>query len=192
MNNSCKSIQERLPAYSEDDLSAAEREAVDCHLGECEECRRELDLLIRAWDTLDLLGEELEPSALFRARVWERIRQEPPPTVFERFFGWLSPRFGQVGATMAAGVVVVSFMFGSQPAADPPVVATTPDQIPYDAVVLSRDPFRFRPVSREYSPIDPELSIELTMMDIGNLSDPWMHASNDVLDQSLRVRPVSW
>lgn len=194
MNSRCETIQERLPAYSEDDLPASERQQVEAHLEKCEACQKELQLLERAWDVLGCWeGPQLkaEPDPIFRARVWEKIRQAPPPTLFERLFGGSRP-VGQAASAVAVGLVAMAAFFGAQPAQEPATVATSPDVVSPEAVVLSSEPFEFRPDSLEYSPVDAELSIELATMDIGRLSDDWMDVSNDVLDQALPVRTVSW
>lgn len=192
MNSRCETIQDRLPAYSEDDLPASERELVESHLEACADCRKELHLLERAWDVLDCWEHpdlKAEPDPLFRAKVWEKIRQAPPPTLLEKLFGWGRP-VGQAASALVVGLVAVTAFFGSRPAGDPPVVANTPEALDPQRVVLSREPFEFRPDSLEYSPLDAELSIELATMDIGRLSDDWM--DDDVLDQALPVRTVSW
>ncbi len=71
----CNEVQELLPVYIEASLASAEAASVRTHLSACPACRREEQLLSLTWNALGALPV-LQPSATFRARFWERIRQE--------------------------------------------------------------------------------------------------------------------
>lgn len=71
----CKEVQELLPAYEGMVLTAPETAEVKNHLATCKSCQREFDLLSATWAMLEVL-EPIQPSADFRARFWEKVRQE--------------------------------------------------------------------------------------------------------------------
>lgn len=71
----------------DESLSEANRVQLQRHLERCPECRAERELFLESWDALGDLQDELEPSPMLRAKVWEQIRQEekePQPTVLLR------------------------------------------------------------------------------------------------------------
>lgn len=74
----CQKFQDALSEYTDGTLEPAEREAFCQHRDTCASCREELSLFEGALAALDEGFPELEPSPLFSAKVWERIRQEPP------------------------------------------------------------------------------------------------------------------
>lgn len=78
----CKNVVQTLPDYLSHTLGETETVGVRAHLDLCPECREESRLLSASWDVLDLL-EPIQPSADFRARFWEKVRQEEN-TVFGR------------------------------------------------------------------------------------------------------------
>ncbi len=73
--NLCPKNREILSAYSDGDLSAAEREAFEKHLAECAECREQLKWLEWTGEVIRGLPER-EPDAALQARCREDFEQE--------------------------------------------------------------------------------------------------------------------
>lgn len=71
----CKKVVQTLPDYLSHALGETETERVRVHLDLCPECREESRLLMATWDILGLI-EPVQPSADFRARFWEKVRQQ--------------------------------------------------------------------------------------------------------------------
>jgi len=71
----CKNVVQALPDYLSHTLGETETVGVRAHLDLCPECREESRLLSASWDMLGLL-EPVQPSADFRSRFWEKVRQE--------------------------------------------------------------------------------------------------------------------
>jgi hypothetical protein len=106
----CKDIQELLPAYEGQVLTAPETAEVKGHLAACKLCQKELGLLSAAWAMLGVL-EPIQPSAEFRPQFWEKVRREE-----ERRHAWFA--FPRLVPTMAsflgiwvAGVGLGAFLF---------------------------------------------------------------------------------
>jgi anti-sigma factor RsiW len=64
-----------LSAYLDDDLSRAERERVEDHVGMCPQCRRVLRTLRKTLKSL--MDLPLEPRPSLADGVIERLRHEP-------------------------------------------------------------------------------------------------------------------
>lgn len=99
---------EKLSAFLEGDLGAAEKEAVATHLGECTRCSEALARLRRMVASLSELPE-LAPPPHLRVRILERLEaKEPWPA---RLRQWLSlpwlPLPTRVVGTLAVALVVV-------------------------------------------------------------------------------------
>ena len=102
----CEKIRELLTAYQDGVLPANEAAEIKTHLLGCQGCQTEERLLKETWNMLNVL-EPIEPSPDFRARFWERVREE------ERKTSWLSfPRLVPVMAGVL-GVWVVGVGLGS-------------------------------------------------------------------------------
>lgn len=91
----CKEIQDLLPGYGESALSDAQSKEVHSHLATCASCQKEDRLLSASWEMFGTL-EKIEPSPDFRARFWEKVRQEETkkswftfPTLVPAFAGFL-------------------------------------------------------------------------------------------------------
>ena len=75
----CQDFQDRLSEFTDGTLTPTEREAFCQHRDACESCHEELSLFQDALAAVDGAFPELEPSPMFVAKVWDRIRQEPAP-----------------------------------------------------------------------------------------------------------------
>jgi len=69
--------QEMIPAHALSSLEAADQRALNEHLEECAECRRNLDQWQAVAASLALTADPVEPSPQLRERIIERVRTEP-------------------------------------------------------------------------------------------------------------------
>lgn len=114
----CSQAQEWMSEKLDQVLDASRTARLDGHLQSCPTCRKEWDDLRQSWELLGALPE-LEPSPLFRARVWEKIRQQPVPA------GWSFKRwFAGLGLSLAGLALCLNFSTGTPlatPTLPPPV-----------------------------------------------------------------------
>ena len=106
--------KEMLPALALSTLDAEEAHALNEHLSECEECRRELADWENTAAALALSADPAEPSSQLRDRIVSAVRSEkqssrvvPFPQV--RRSTWSS--FGLIGAIAAAFVLLVLILW---------------------------------------------------------------------------------
>ena len=88
----CTQAQEWMSEKLDQSLDAQRTSQLNGHLLRCESCRKEWEDLRESWDLLGSLPE-LQPSPLFRAQVWEKIRQDKVPAAgwsLRRWLGGLS------------------------------------------------------------------------------------------------------
>ena len=107
----CPSVQERLSAYQDGEISGKERERIAAHLEGCPACRRAYAELEQAWQLLEKIPE-IQASAGFEGRLFERINAVPEPR--SRWpFPWLSWVYRAYPApAMAAVVLLVGIVLG--------------------------------------------------------------------------------
>lgn len=74
----CQQAQEWMSERLDGVLEPARESGLEQHLHQCAACQQEWQELQTSWDLLGQLPE-LEPSPLFRAQVWEKLRQQPEP-----------------------------------------------------------------------------------------------------------------
>jgi anti-sigma factor RsiW len=92
MSESCKKIELLIEPYLDDELSQSKKEKVEQHLQACENCQLALEALKLQGG---LLREEIEAEAEkvdfagFEDKVFQRIRQEKPPSFTERAGAWI-------------------------------------------------------------------------------------------------------
>lgn len=104
--------KEMIPARALSALDAAEAQALNEHLENCAECRRELDEWHATAASLALTANRQEPSPAVRDRILSEVRKEmePPQVIPFRATSrniWSS--FGSLGA-MAAVVIVTALI----------------------------------------------------------------------------------
>jgi anti-sigma-K factor RskA len=102
--------KEMLPALALSALDAEDARALDQHLSECAECRRELADWESTAAALALSANPAEPSAAARDRIMSAVRDEKHasrvvPFPQSRRTTWSS--FGLIGAVAAAVLIVV-------------------------------------------------------------------------------------
>ncbi len=116
----CQEAREQLAAF----LDGEGPEEVSSHLQGCPACRRERQALERTWQFLGVLPG-VEPSPGFRARFWERVREEesswwlPLPRFVPALAGCL--------AVWVVGIGLGAFLYRSS--SQPPVPETAPLQV---------------------------------------------------------------
>lgn len=121
----CAKVQEMLAACLDDELGSSDKAGCSAHLKTCDSCRKEKELLERAWQFLEA-APPIEPSAAFRAKFWERVRQDEEST------SWLSfPRLvPALAGFMAVWVVGVGLgsaaFFRASITQDSPTVSLMP------------------------------------------------------------------
>jgi hypothetical protein len=71
----CEHVIKKLSAYIDGELAAPDREAVELHMEQCSGCREELEALNKQNEYIKDVPL-IEPSTGFRARLWERLRDE--------------------------------------------------------------------------------------------------------------------
>jgi hypothetical protein len=102
----CARTRDRLSAWLEGDLAAAERERVRLHLAACADCRGELDALQQTVAHLNALPD-VDPPAHLAGRVIARLRDgEGAPGWREDISAWLAGLdLRAVGVALALGAV---------------------------------------------------------------------------------------
>ena len=106
--------KEMIPARALSALDAAEAQALDGHLENCAECRKDLDEWQATASALALGADAVEPSPKVRERILDEVRKDLKPPAVVPFPA--SPRnfwssFGPLGA-IAAVVLFTAFLMG--------------------------------------------------------------------------------
>ena len=105
----CKEIKKWLPGYPDADIPQEIAGQIDRHLKTCAACRREADLLIRSWESLDA-WDEIEPDPSYVSRFWTRLAETETP--LERFVGGIRRYCWQKNLVpVYAGVAVMLFVW---------------------------------------------------------------------------------
>jgi anti-sigma factor RsiW len=92
MSESCKKIEHLIEPYLDDELSKSKKEKVEQHLRACQDCQLAMEALKLQGG---LLREEIEAEADkidfagFEDKVFQRIREEQPPSFTERAGAWI-------------------------------------------------------------------------------------------------------
>jgi anti-sigma-K factor RskA len=82
-------FEELLGSYLLGELSAKEERELERHLGECAECRRELERLHQSHNVLRQLAAN-EPPAQLKDQVLARVREEAPARSIGGWWFWAS------------------------------------------------------------------------------------------------------
>ncbi len=183
MQRECEGWGERL-FEPEEALSENERLGLAEHLARCEECATERSLFLDSWSALDDFEEDLEPSPLLRAEVWERIRRgecSAPEPFLDRWTDDHARPWQKHSLRLAAAAAAVFLGFGlgrnlrSSPAdLSAPTVAnsqgesTSQDFLdPAMIQLASQEGFSMEvfPEATHFSPIDREMMSALAPSD---------------------------
>ena len=106
--------KEMIPARALSALDAAEARALNDHLEECDECRRELQEWEATAAAMALSANPMEPSPKVRERILSEIRNElsePQVIPFRSATRNIWTSFGSLGA-MAAVILVTALIVG--------------------------------------------------------------------------------
>ena len=107
----CYRIQKRLAVYQDGEVGGKERERIAAHLEGCLACRSAYAELEQAWQSLEKIPE-IEASAGFERRLFERINAVPEPRSRWRF-PWVSWIYRTYPApAMAAVLLLVGTVLG--------------------------------------------------------------------------------
>jgi hypothetical protein len=105
----CEKAKELFSDFCEGSLQRAMMVSLESHVGECENCRSELDGLKRVWSALDA-APVIDPPANFRELVWEKIdnqeKQAAKPRTLKVALGWKS-WFTRRSLALAAVVLIL-------------------------------------------------------------------------------------
>ena len=117
----CKNTKEKFTEYLTGQLSNKEREKIQAHVAECDECRRELESLTEIWTKLGVLEEE-RPSARLSTRFYSMLEQykqaeeenfqKARPGFFSRLKN-LWPRKPAFQLALALGMLVLGLVIGN-------------------------------------------------------------------------------
>lgn len=99
----CHDIQKLLPLYEEGILADAEKQAVEDHLAQCADCRREMTFLQKADQLVKNLSSVDEPS-WFQQRIMAQVREEAGKKSFWQ--KWFSPLGVRVPVQIVATIVI--------------------------------------------------------------------------------------
>ena len=107
----CHRIQRRLAAYQDGEIGGKERDRISAHLEGCPACRSAYAELEQVWQSLEKIPE-IEASAGFEGRLFERINVVPEPHAWWRFH-WV-PWVDQwrLAPAMAAALLLVGAVLG--------------------------------------------------------------------------------
>ena len=106
--------KEMIPARALSALDAAEARALNEHLENCDECRKELEDWQATAAALALTPNSAEPSAAVRERILDEVRKDlsiPPVIPFRATSRNIWTSFGSLGA-MAAVVLLTALIVG--------------------------------------------------------------------------------
>ncbi len=99
----CTEVRDLLSPMSDHEVTAEDLRCVEEHLGTCRDCAFQSTMIV---GLKRLLGrwEGLHASETFRAAILDRVRREPPPSVFSRL---RARHFAVIGALAGISVLVV-------------------------------------------------------------------------------------
>jgi Putative zinc-finger len=103
----CAAVRDALPELALGTLSGVERAVALDHVQGCPDCRAEVERLSSAADAVLLLAPELEPSAGFESRLFERMGVRVRPR------RWLAlPRRAAQRAALVGGAALAALGLG--------------------------------------------------------------------------------
>jgi len=119
----CHSVVSRLSAYQDNELTVAEREAIESHLSRCTSCNEQFLQLQQAWEALGSLPD-LHVSPGFYRQIQRRLNDtRNAPVQVPTYGGW----FQRLLPTSAvASLVAVGIVLGA--VAGNSLVTSTPAQ----------------------------------------------------------------
>lgn len=126
----CKHIQERLPAYREENVDLEEKKAIEQHLSSCQLCSRAFHDLKKTDEIIKRLPE-VEPPAWMTQKIMARVRAEEEKNkgLLQRLFYPLRIKIPiEVFATVLIAVAVVYVFKAVEPQMRPVGPSSAPEQ----------------------------------------------------------------
>jgi len=113
----CHTIEEKLSAYQDGELSVSDREQVERHLAGCHSCREQRVKLQQTWQALGEMAE-IRPSLGFYKQVSQKIGQASEKGVFEtsRWGSWwvrALPSSALASVILAIGILCGTYIGNS-------------------------------------------------------------------------------
>jgi hypothetical protein len=132
----CKDIENRLPLYVEDSLSAEEKRAVEEHLKSCPNCAKALAQLQKTGRLVDGLAE-VEPPPWFKQKIMARVREEAEKKSFTQ--KWFYPLRIKVPVQVFATIFIVVIAVYIYRAGDEQMKEVLPPQAPAPVMEAGKD-----------------------------------------------------
>jgi hypothetical protein len=124
--NGCLKFEELMARYVHGEILRHEREALECHLGDCPGCNAlyhdvtEADRLVRS-----LPPAGIEPPPWLHARIMANLPESPKARLFARWGSWA----WSLAATSAGAILAVLLMRGGQSHEPVRVAAVSPHTV---------------------------------------------------------------
>jgi hypothetical protein len=99
----CKDIENSLPLYLDNLLSAADKRAIEEHLTSCPQCAKALARLQNTGKLVDGLGE-VDPPPWFKQKIMARVREEAEKKSFTQ--KWFYPLHIKIPVQIMATIVI--------------------------------------------------------------------------------------
>jgi anti-sigma factor RsiW len=115
MMNGAAHPDDLLPWYANRTLAAAEREAVEAHLGGCARCRGEIALLEALREQVRQSTDASAPDRLGLQRLLRDVRRAP----VHRERNWLRPALAASVAAIAVQAVLIGWLLTREPGIEP-------------------------------------------------------------------------
>jgi anti-sigma factor RsiW len=132
----CEKVYRKLSSYIDNELRSEEKQLISEHVGHCEKCAAELNVLKREEAFLRQV-HDVQPSSDFRARFWERVRNEEAAGAVRRtFWDVLIQRW--IPVPIACSLLIVFFSAFTTLS---PVLYAIPDGSKEKAVQLAANTF---------------------------------------------------
>lgn len=174
----CEQMQEWMSERLDNELEDARLRVLDKHIEACADCCEEWQLLQASWEALGDMPE-LEPSPLFRAQVWEKLRHEPAR---EGSWAWWRRLVLPLMATAACMTLAVGLWRTPSPRAEAPVAAVEMQEIPELALQDWDTEVELMPdietLAAEQPPTEESVSL-------GTLSHDYLAEAQSALDETL-------
>jgi len=123
----CREIENILPLYPDDLLSAAEKQAVEEHLKSCPKCCKELAYLQKTEKIARDL-KEVEPPPWFKQKIMARVRQEADKKSFMQ--KWFYPLRIKIPVQIFATIVITVLAVYIYRAGEQEMKAVLPEAAP--------------------------------------------------------------
>lgn len=178
----CCQFQEKMSERLDEVLVNDEAASFDAHASQCDSCQREWQEFAQSWELLASLPA-LEPSPLFRAQVWDKLRQDPPrqpvSSLWLRLRHWLAG--GLVTASALALVLHMGSSLATKPLQEAPVLASQelPQMGSYDW-----DP-SFEVLPNVDYLAEESSAWEASPLPLGQMSHDYLAQAESALDETL-------